>query len=124
MIVMVNICTTKGFVNLAFVPNVTSAPNACFCNGQFRTLGCATTASACNNYCQGSFCINGGSPGLDITKCSCPFPFTGSDCSQSLCIASQTLINDSISNQCVCKPGYTGFTCENQNLFERRNICK
>jgi hypothetical protein len=106
-----NVCTTNGIVNTAFIPNVTFARNACFCQGKYRTI-CANNATTCN-YCASSFCLNGGSPNLlDITKCSCTYPFYGENCELNLCHPTQTLLPDSVTRSCVCKPGFIGSTCD------------
>lgn len=113
-----HICTNNGIPNPNYNPTVISiARNACLCQGKYRTI-CNNTASVCNSYCQDSFCLNGGIPAPnDITKCQCMFPFFGDDCEKISCNTAQTLIADPIGNKCICKPGFTGVTCDQETCL-------
>lgn len=115
------VCGNNGTPN----PNFNGvAKNACFCQGQFRTI-CNDTALVCP-YCQGSFCLNNGYPNpTNINLCTCLFPFTGSNCGNSLCVNGFPSIN----GFCVCEAAFTGNLCDqpvcgsNGQFFNNTCLC-
>ena len=105
-----NVCGPNGAISEVYT-STSPASSACRCLGQYRTL-CTSTAPSCLNYCNASFCLNGGVPNpVNIALCSCPSPFAGAQCQLSTCNATNTVSIDTVNGICVCNPLYTGPTC-------------
>ena len=106
-----SVCAPNGRISDVYVAGVSPASSACVCFGQYRTL-CSTLSPSCLNYCNASYCLNGGAPNpTNSLLCSCLAPYAGAQCQSSTCNATNTASIDVVNGVCVCIFGYGGPTC-------------
>ena len=94
----------------------TDAPG-CFVTGYPSIIASSHTYMRCvcdpaysgSLYCDTLRCMHGGVSTADGKRCECPFPWTGSVCTDDLCVNG---VANFVNNTCDCLFGWTGDRCD------------